>query len=139
MRTEDRRYEAKDRASAGGTQLPQAHPASIPSPATSPAPAPPQLRPNTFLVHPCPFQHPSPCPRPLLHSSRSPFQGPPAQPQPQLPSPPAPAPQLLSYKSRGLVCFGSFCAARSSDLWSWEALDGGGGMGTWPGKGSTEG
>ena len=42
----------------------------------------------------------------------------------------APSPQLPSYKSRGLVCFGSFPAACSSDLWSLEVLHrGDGGLG----------
>ena len=41
--------------------------------------------------------------------------------------PPAPSPQPLFYKSRGLVCFGSLSAACSNDLWSWEVLDKGDG------------
>ena len=129
-------------------------PLSTPAPSSTlcPAPGPPLPLPFPAPVAqllnkavPVPGRpQPSPCPRLLPHpnscSSLCPFQCPQPSPSPDdacpapcSPSPPHPRPcsphptpstQLLSYKSRGLVCFGSLSAASSNDLWSWEVLDG---------------
>lgn len=118
---------------------------TAPSPASCPAPALPQLRPHSVPAHPGPSQHPpvqllnkvgpvpapvpGPAPDPAPDSSPAPTLAPASDPSqvpcpvplfcpPHTYPPPSLRPQLLSYKSRGLVCFGSLSAACSNDLWS---------------------
>lgn len=85
-------------------------------PATSWVTQPHPSLPTGTLQFPLPAPLPYPCPvleggSPALAPTGVPVSAP-LQP-PSLPPP-------LSTKSRGLVCFGSFSAACSSDLWSQE-------------------
>lgn len=69
---------------------------------------------------------PLPSPSPRLHplSQLLPLSLSPVLPQSQsralLTYTLTPPPELLSYKSQGLVCFGSHSASHSTDLWSQE-------------------
>ena len=123
-----------------GPRLPQAHPAPASAPTSGPGPAlpaPPPPCPSSGLTPSLssPASSSTSCPAPSLPLPL-PLPAPHVQllnkavrvPAPALAS--APSPQLPSYKSRGLVCFGSFPAACSSDLWSLEVLHrGDGGLG----------